>query len=122
MKIPRGFIEVTGIGTLRPIMIRVDLITSIGWMWRCSDSNQAAALIKKMQEEDASEVITPPEDALWWTVISTETGGTFNVVETVEEVTLRMCAAQEETEMKWRLGTWFSSIFSRSGTRTGAKS
>jgi hypothetical protein len=102
MKIPPGFIEVTGIGTLRPILLRVDLIVSIGWMWRCTDTMSTLAMVQKIQAEGVeNDVLAPPEDALWWTVISTEIGGTFNVVETVEEITNRMFDAVQKSKVKW---------------------
>lgn len=95
MKIPEGFIEVTGRGTLRSILIRVDDIQSINTMWSCSSAEEAKALAHKIATEDPEGEpwnITPPEDAEWWSCITTS-GGNFNVVETLEEITKRMLYA-----------------------------
>jgi len=99
MKVPAGFIEVTGIGTLRPILIRVDLIVSIGYMWRCADAASTIAMVKKIQEEGVeNDILAPPEDAVWWTIINLdmENGSTFNVLETVEEIANRMFNAVQK--------------------------
>lgn len=96
MKIPKGFIEVTGISSLRPIIVNIGCIQCVANNWRWPSDESHENHIKKLQQENAPDgsIISPPEDAIWVTNID-HVGGNIHVIESVEEISRRICEAQE---------------------------